>query len=304
MIEHAFAWCGRNLKLPGVSRLIRLAYPSGMQSRRWVAGVRTRADGLRMDVDSRHVIDWEVCFRGSYESLLVPVFEAVLAPGGFAVDIGANVGVHTLTMARIVGSEGQVFAYEPNPDVFERLVRNVALNELNCVTCYDTALGEVSGTVELRVPRSDTAEAENPGLASVKALDTPHDLVEIVVDRLDSLMGRFGLDRLDLIKIDVQGYETFVFRGMREILQHWKPAVVFEYEDWAWEASQGSLGEVISILEAADYRLWSLTTGAREQKRLLDTVSHNVSHIEILALPRDGARTGWICEQLNLERNG
>jgi len=303
MLEAAARLIGRNIDLPGVNRLIRSVFPSGPFSRRWVSGVRRRADGMQMDLDTRQVIDWEICFRGNYESHLVPVFEAFLPLGGVAVDIGANVGVHALTFARIVGRKGHVFAYEPNPGVHAKLVKNVALNELDQVSCFDTAVGDTSGIVQLRVPRSDTEEAGNPGLASVVALDTPHDLVDVSVEPLDSLFQRSQLTRLDLIKIDVQGYEPFVFRGMPQVLQQLKPAVVFEYEDWAWRKSGGDLGEVVDALQNNGYRLWTLSKSQGRRKALIDEVADGVSHIEVIALPKDEVRTSRVCSQLNLEQH-
>lgn len=301
MLETAVSWIGRNIGLPGVTRLIRSVFPSGPYSRRWVSGVWQRTDGLQMDLDTRQLIDWEVCFRGNYEPHLVPVFEAALPLGGAAVDIGANVGVHALTLARIVGKQGQVFAYEPNPDIYAKLVRNVELNDLSQVTCFDTALGEAPGIVQLRVPRSDTEEAGNPGLASVMALDTAHDVVDVSVAPLDSLLHQSVLKRLDLIKIDVQGYELFVFRGMRTILERLKPVVIFEYEDWAWKKSGADLGEVTRLLSEAGYELRPLSKSPDTRQALIDGVAEGVTHVEIIALPKGEIRTSNICRQLNLE---
>jgi len=301
MLEAAATWIGRNIGLRGITRLIRSVFPSGPYSRHWVSGVRRRVDGMQMDLDTRQVIDWEVCFRGNYEPHLVPVFEAVLPLGGVAVDIGANVGVHALTLARIVGKQGHVFAFEPNPSIYTKLVRNVELNDLDQVTCFDNALGEASGITQLRVPRSDTEEAGNPGLASVMALDTPHDVVDVRVEPLDSLLHQSLLTRLDLIKIDVQGYEPFVFHGMQEILERLKPALVFEYEEWAWMQSGGDLGTVTRMLSAAGYELWSLSESRGNRKPLVDGIAEGLSHIEIVALPQDEISTSRICKQLNLQ---
>jgi FkbM family methyltransferase len=175
------------------------------------------------------------------------------------------------------------------------------LNGLGQVTVRNHALGDDFGAVQLRVPRSDTMEAGNLGLASVLALGTPHDEVEVAVEPLDSLLFRENLNRLDMIKIDVQGYESFVFRGGREIIENLKPALVFEYEDWAWKASGGSFAEVLSMLKAADYVLWPLTTALGEKKIVAYDFLQSVPHIEILALPRDGDRTAGVCAALNLQ---
>ncbi len=114
-IESAAVWLGRNLRWPGVQRLIRMVYPIGATSGWHVVGVRTRADGLACYVDSRNWIDWNVLFGGGYESQIGTLFGELLGLGDVAVDVGANIGVHALTLARIVGSTGSVIAFEPNP---------------------------------------------------------------------------------------------------------------------------------------------------------------------------------------------
>jgi hypothetical protein len=79
-----------------------MAYPVGADSPRFVQGVRTRADGLFMELDSRNIIDWSLVFLGEYEVHLGQLFQDVLAAGEVAIDIGANIGVHTLRIPRIV----------------------------------------------------------------------------------------------------------------------------------------------------------------------------------------------------------
>ena len=213
-LERVAVWLGRNLKVRGSERLLRALYPCSYATGRFVQGVRDRGDGLLMELDSRSWIDWNLLFRGDYEPPLTALWNQLAPEGGVAIDIGANIGAHTLTMAMRVGVRGRVLAFEPNPLVRAALVRNLALNGIKHVSVHACALGRESGTLPLRVPKKDSAEFSNMGLASLVALDTPHDLVQVDVRTLDSIVEPLNLDRVDVVKIDVQGYEVAALQGM------------------------------------------------------------------------------------------
>ena len=129
----------------------------------------------------------------------VRVFRACLAPGAVALDVGANTGGLTGPLARLGGPAGRVLAFEPERTNYYTLCGNVALNTLTHVRCHQMAVGNATGTV--RVPELDPATTANWGGLSLEGdfSRVPHYAVPInTIDRL-------GLDRLDLIKIDVGG---------------------------------------------------------------------------------------------------
>ena len=181
MIESAMVTLGRRVRLPGVGRLMSWLYPCRWDSRRYVSGVRTRADGLKFDADTRQLIDWNLLFHGDYEPHMRRLFNRLTGPGGVALDVGANVGAHTLTLSRLVGAAGHVLAFEPNPAIRKRLQANIELNGMSQVSVYAQALAEENGCLQLRVPKAGSAESSNPGLASLVALETPHDLIDVEV---------------------------------------------------------------------------------------------------------------------------
>src|SRR5687768_4467549 len=111
-------------------------YPCTPTTKRFVRGVRARGDGLLMQLDSRSWIDWNVLFRGEYEPHLTALWNRLAPEGGVAIDVGANVGAHTLSMARAVGPRGQVLAFEPNPPVRAALVHNLSLNGIEHVRVF------------------------------------------------------------------------------------------------------------------------------------------------------------------------
>src|SRR5918912_1304026 len=100
MLEQLAVCFGRNVTLRGSGRLLSMLYPCKPNAARYVHGVRTRADGLLMELDSRNWIEWNLLFRGEFEPHITCLFRRLAPMGGVAVDIGANIGTHTLTLAQ------------------------------------------------------------------------------------------------------------------------------------------------------------------------------------------------------------
>jgi FkbM family methyltransferase len=146
------------------------------------------------------------------------VLGQMLSPGSVVVDVGANIGTHTLFFARKVTEAGLVIAFEPQRLVYQTLCGNVALNGLTNVTAIHAAVGARRG--QLTFPSIDPRTTQNFG--AVRASDGPGELVEVTP--LDEL----GLTRCGLIKIDVEGMEASVIAGARETIARCKPALFLE----------------------------------------------------------------------------
>src|SRR5579859_1505250 len=134
----------------------------------------------------------------------VEIFAHVLREGDVAVDVGANIGSHTVAMARLVGPRGTVVAFEPQRVVFQTLCANVANNSLANVFCYPSAVGERESVI--LVPPLEPRARQNFGAFSVGGYKQGE---PIGVVKLDD----FPLRSCQLIKIDVEGMELAVLRG-------------------------------------------------------------------------------------------
>ena len=187
----AFFACWRNrLASPYVGRFWIEGPPLDVIKRRHVAGV-------------------------VWEPEVVAALEDHVRPGTVALDVGAYIGTHALLMGRLVGSQGKVYAFEPQRKIYRQLVHNVALNGLeDVVVPLRYALGADTRIVEMN-PVTATTE----GGASV---GSGGDRVEL--RPLDS----FGFERVSLLKIDVEGFEKEVLAGAVELLTTGRPAVLIE----------------------------------------------------------------------------
>lgn len=166
------------------------------------------------------------------------LLDQVLRPGQVVLDVGANVGTHTVFFAKRVGSDGVVFAFEPQRLVYQNLCANAALNALRNVVCHQAVVSDQTGV--LRLPVYDPSQALNFG--AIPAQEHPEGEVvdSITIDQL-------GLTRCDLMKIDVEGMETRVLQGARETITRFKPVLFLENDRVDHSA------ELIAALEAIGY---------------------------------------------------
>lgn len=146
-----------------------------------------------------------------YEPGTTALISHLLKPGMTMVDIGAHLGYYTLLAALKVGKEGRVFAFEPDPYYFQFLTRNLKLNGIKeCVYTYQMAVADKDGTTTFFPDRSD-----GRGNLYVPVIYTRKIIVPTVA--LDSFFERLGWPKVDPIKIDVEGAEEAVFKGMKEL---------------------------------------------------------------------------------------
>ncbi|MFN0162934.1 MAG: FkbM family methyltransferase [Burkholderiales bacterium] len=153
---------------------------------------------------------------------------AQLPPDRVVLDVGANLGVHSLWFSTLVGPRGRVLAFEAQRIVFQMLMGNLALNSVENVHARNVAVGASCGS--LRMPALDYASRRNfgglelsPRSATTATGETVGEMVEVVT--LDSL----ALERVDFIKIDVEGMESDVLAGARNTISRHRPFLQAEW---------------------------------------------------------------------------
>ena len=238
-------------KPPGWERLVRaLAPPDSFAG----TGLDPRpiADGYVFPVDRGTLIGWSVYFFGTYEPEVRAEISRHLRAGGVAIDVGANVGWHTLLMAARVGAEGRVWAFEPNPTTRERLLAAVDANRLSQVRVDPRALADSDRVSGFEAPPAGHVWDGTGRLATASDVGR---LVECTT--LDAFAAQRNLDRVDLLKIDVEGFEPAVLRGASRMLRSMRPAVVFEY-DPAYVSRSGTAADLNGYFRDCGYRLFLL----------------------------------------------
>ena len=163
---------------------------------------------------------------GEFSNGEVLLFEQVLRPGEIVVEVGSNVGAHTVPLAKAVGPTGRVFAFEPQRVLFQTACANLALNSITNVVARNEAVGAAAGS--LVVPSLDYSAAANYGGLPLGPeagwADKQVPLEEVPVVALDSL----NLGRCRLLKIDVEGMEADVLLGAKETIARCRPLLYVE----------------------------------------------------------------------------
>lgn len=150
--------------------------------------------------------------------------QRMVRPGMRVVDIGANQGLFTLLLSRLVGPSGSVMAFEPDPELFRTLELNCRVNETTNVTLHNLGLSSRAGTLVLN--RSLFNAGDNRLAKGLPEGSFRREMVDVVT--LDEIAGQ---EPIDFIKMDVQGWEWEVVQGMRSVLTD-NPAIRILMEFW------------------------------------------------------------------------
>jgi FkbM family methyltransferase len=165
--------------------------------------------------------------------------------GEVVIDVGAHIGAYTISAARIVGKKGLVVALEPDPENFDLLSMNIKLNKLSNVIALRTAAYESDGT-------SIMHRSEGSGTHSLVRIPEKFiGEIKVPTVTLDTLVRRFNLDRVDWLKIDVEGAELCVLKGASSALE-----IVRNLIAEVWNENQNG---VFGILKQRGYKITVLS---------------------------------------------
>jgi FkbM family methyltransferase len=202
--------------------------------------------------DLREPIGFHLLINSAYEPEVQDLLLSKLHPGDVFIDVGANIGTFTIPAARRVGSSGRVVAIEASPEIFNNLKKNVAVNDVSNVELICAAAGASNDNSEFypapidhfgmgsRAPQFNAAAISVPGVT------------------LDSLVERLKLPSVDLIKIDVEGFELDVLKGASGLIESERPPlIIFEFCDWAEARMRNeTVGAAQRFLMEKGFQIW------------------------------------------------
>jgi FkbM family methyltransferase len=257
---------------------------AGPVIRNWTASLFVRArrpiacvpiGGFRLHVDLRDAgVGRPVyCFR-RYEPSETAAVRRIVKPGMTVVDIGANVGYFTILAARLAGPAGRVIAVEPDPHNFSLLTKSICTNALRNVIPLNVALGAAPGTARLFC--SDANFGDHRLYPESTGSGRP--AIEVPVDTLDNLLAANGVRRVEFAKMDVQGFEHTVLRGMTQTLAS-SPEFCLLTEFWPGgiEQAGGSPFEFYNTLVNDGLRSSVLETDGTETAIALNDVMKRIA---------------------------
>ena len=197
-----------------------------------------------------------IYFLGYYEYGLTNLIRQTLEPGDTFIDVGAHVGYYTVMSGMLVGPGGSVHSFEPIPDIFSRLQQNVALNGLVNVHTNQAAVYDQDGELEIFLPKPS-----NTGTGSfVKQSNSSETSIRCPAMALDGYVQRESIQRIRLIKLDVEGAELRVLHGMKGLLTSSQPPdVIGEVVPSLLERGGATYKDMILFMENLGYRARIIT---------------------------------------------
>ena len=160
-------------------------------------------------------------FPEPWDTTKIYIDRAALKPGDIVFDLGAYCGSATQAFSKLVGENGAVFAFEPDPKNFAALIFNMELHKLRNVTPIDKGVWSAETTLDFH------AEG-NMGSSLHGFLDRPGKMTRVCVTTIPAAAREYQLDRLDFIKMDIEGAEIEALRASEELLKRFKPKLVIE----------------------------------------------------------------------------
>jgi FkbM family methyltransferase len=215
--------------------------------------------GVRLSLDLREGVQLAL-YLGLYERTTARRLREFVRTGMTVVDIGANVGAHALPLARVVGSSGRVVAVEPTMAAFERLCRNRDLNPdvAARIVTVQAAVGAPNGS--LKPTYYSAWPLEDGGVRHPVHRGAERTTANARFSTVDDLVETLGIDRINLIKIDVDGSELEVLEGSRRVIQRDHPTVFFELCPYLLTEFGRSARELVTYFTSLGYQLFDERT--------------------------------------------
>lgn len=215
-------------------------------------------NGINYKLDISDLVDHYLYF--GYKEQGEDKLFSLVKPGMTILDIGANMGGTALGFSKIVGKEGTVIAFEPDKINYQKACHNISLNDASAIKLMNIGLGNENKAYKLYAVND-----ENRGMNRILQHSSEHPFTEISVRKLDDVLAETGIKKVDLIKIDVEGFEMNVLQGAISTLKTSKPVLFIELDENNLREQQSCASELITFLHRLNYTVYSAETDALVQ---------------------------------------
>lgn len=232
--------------------------------------------GFSLNVDTNNFIDASIYFSGDYESYLKTHYKQLIKPGDYVIDVGANIGFHSMYFAELAGQDGKVFAFEPIQQNYRALISNLDLNHFKQVIPEQIALANENKEIEIHIDPTIT----NPGAYNLLSKGIKN--TRIICKKGDEFLKDRGIDKINFIKIDVEGYEHEVLKGLKNTIVRERPVIIFEYDRNYQLKMNSSAAEIFEFFKDLNYEFNKIDGYGNKTPFFYND---QIQGAEILALP-------------------
>jgi FkbM family methyltransferase len=194
----------------------------------------------------------QLSINGIYEELETNIVKKEIKPGDIILDIGANIGYYTLIFANLVGKNGKVFAFEPEPSNFELLQKNIHMNNYKNIIFEQKAVGKVEKKIDLYLSEKRT------GMHRIyKSKHTSDNSVPVDMINLDNyFMNNYKNQEINFIKIDIEGSEFGALQGLQNILKNENIKLLTEFIPDSIREFGAYPEEFIKLLQSNNFSIY------------------------------------------------
>jgi len=244
----------RNWNLPGKERFSHWLRPKGKAKYLENGIIWLNLEDIAIYTTADNFIEWAILSTGTYEDDIGKLITISLNEGDTALDIGGNIGLQSLRMSRSVSSTGKVYAFEPLEYLQEKFIKNMKLNKATNVALFPFALSDQESEADFTINRN----AWNQGTFSLSNKDTDGETQKVSIKIADNMPEIQAISNLSLVKIDVEGYEYQVLKGLKQTLQKHKPRLIFEYDDAYWSSTGEDIADCYTFLKELNYTVYQV----------------------------------------------
>ena len=224
-------------------------------------GVLVKKLGFRIFINPRLTpVKWiEIIRKGAYERHFVKLFQKECKKGMTVLDVGAQYGYYSFLAAKLVGPKGKVFSFEPDPKSYSLLLKGIKANNFKNIVPVCKAISNINGSMNITLPYMNPTREVS---FSVKTV---------------SLDDFFKYIDIDIIKMDIDGAETFALKGMREILKRDLKIFLELHPDFIRDFG-GSPVVCVNALLQNDFKIYSLDSIPKFVELDPDNIDENIGH--------------------------
>lgn len=202
---------------------------------------------FKLWLNTRNFIDSCIYYTGDYEPYLKINYKKLIKPGDIVLDVGANIGFHSLYFAELTGLTGKVFSFEPIQINFNAFIHNLSLNNFPQIMPQQIALGNENNLIAIHLD----LEEQNPGAFNLLAKGAKN--YEIKCEKGDDFLNNLGIEKVSFMKIDVEGYEFEVLKGLKDTINRSRPIINFEYDKNYQSLNNTNPLSIFSFLREMNY---------------------------------------------------
>jgi FkbM family methyltransferase len=203
----------------------------------------------------------------AFEPYETELFREALKPGMTVIDIGANIGYYTVIAASRVGASGKVIAFEPAPENYAFLKETIAANSFSQVAAYPLAVADKEGELQLNL--YDSNKGKHSLVKDASTAKGFNSSVTVKTVALDNFLRKEHIDRVDVVKMDIEGAESIALQGMNESLSNAK-MLFLEFTPSAIQKAGHDPDEVLRLLREKSFDIYAIDERAKSKRRITD----------------------------------